>query len=184
MGSKNRVASVIAILVLAAWGGMFRLSFENIQPFQVFHSLLLSSWLKTFSPSTAAMATGVVDILVVNLTGSFALGFLAEVLGGRRVPEWLRDGVATGLIGSFTTFSSFATTVVHLAATSFLSAALYVVLSISGGAILCFAGEKMARRLRTEKSQEQRNGNQQYSGQKRGTRVPSARYPADTEPDR
>lgn len=47
--------------------------------------------------------------LAVNVLGSFVLGFIfASVTAGRKIPENLRDLLTIGLIGGFTTMSSFA----------------------------------------------------------------------------
>jgi CrcB protein len=43
--------------------------------------------------------------LLVNLVGSFVLGFLIGH-GMRSVPAWLRLGVTTGFLGAFTTLSA------------------------------------------------------------------------------
>lgn len=44
-------------------------------------------------------------ILVINLTGSFAMGFVVGH-GFGAWPAWLRMGVTTGLLGSYTTLSA------------------------------------------------------------------------------
>jgi len=75
-----------------------------------------------------------VGTLVVNLVGSFALG----LLHGVDAPTY--TVVGTGMIGAFTTFSSFAR---DTAALTVLGrprlAALYVVASV-GGALMAAAG--------------------------------------------
>jgi CrcB protein len=44
---------------------------------------------------------------VVNVVGSFVLGLLVATLWWRSgVPLWLKAGVGTGFLGSFTTFSA------------------------------------------------------------------------------
>ena len=46
--------------------------------------------------------------LLINLTGSFLLGLVLAVVAERPdAPIWLRTGLAVGLIGSYTTFSTF-----------------------------------------------------------------------------
>lgn len=46
--------------------------------------------------------------LLINTIGSFALGALVSTLWTRsRTPNWLKVGVGTGVVGSFTTFSAF-----------------------------------------------------------------------------
>ena len=54
------------------------------------------------SPGTLSVST-----IVVNVVGSFVLGLLVATLWWRPgVPSWLKAGVGTGLLGSFTTFSA------------------------------------------------------------------------------
>jgi fluoride exporter len=42
----------------------------------------------------------------VNITGCFLIGWFSELLGDS--PDWLRTGMIVGLVGGFTTFSTFA----------------------------------------------------------------------------
>ena len=58
--------------------------------------------LPTASPGTLSVST-----IVVNVVGSFVLGLLVATVWSRSgVPLWLKAGVGTGLLGSFTTFSA------------------------------------------------------------------------------
>jgi CrcB protein len=58
--------------------------------------------LPTASPGTLSVST-----IVVNVVGSFVLGLLVATLWWRSgVPLWLKAGVGTGFLGSFTTFSA------------------------------------------------------------------------------
>jgi CrcB protein len=43
---------------------------------------------------------------VVNLVGCFLIGWFSQTLADS--PDWLRDGMIVGLVGGFTTFSTFA----------------------------------------------------------------------------
>lgn len=73
--------------------------------------------------------------LIINLTGSFVLG-LALVLLIERLPpsRYARAFLAVGVIGSFTTFSSFVVAVAQLASEHHIStAALYLAASVLGG---------------------------------------------------
>ena len=47
------------------------------------------------------------DVLVINVLGSAALGWLAAATQGRG-PAWLYPAVGTGVLGGFTTFSAVA----------------------------------------------------------------------------
>lgn len=63
---------------------------------------VLGLWLKGFALAFP-LAT-----LIVNVLGGFAIGLLAGLsLTRPELPEWLRLGLMTGLLGGFTTFSAF-----------------------------------------------------------------------------
>lgn len=50
-----------------------------------------------------------VGTLVINVTGSFVLGWILSVAGDRLMPsETMRLAVAVGFLGAYTTFSTFA----------------------------------------------------------------------------
>lgn len=51
--------------------------------------------------------------LVINSVGAFLLGALVARLWGT-APSWLKAGLGAGLLGSFTTFSAFAVSLVSL----------------------------------------------------------------------
>ncbi|KQT60249.1 MULTISPECIES: fluoride efflux transporter CrcB [unclassified Aureimonas] len=87
--------------------------------------------------------------LAVNLAGSFAMGLLVEVLARRfgGSPD-LRLLLATGLLGGFTTFSSFTLDVAALAERGELGLAfIYLAASILLGLGALFAGLALARHL-------------------------------------
>jgi CrcB protein len=46
--------------------------------------------------------------LVINVSGSFAIGVLAQLFDQRLVPPATRAALLTGVLGGYTTFSSFA----------------------------------------------------------------------------
>ncbi|WP_228545827.1 fluoride efflux transporter FluC [Microcella flavibacter] len=90
------------------------------------------------------MPTGLAaSTLLVNVVGSLALGVVAGALPVR-APRWLRAGLTAGLLGSFTTFSALAVSVVvladaGLALAAAASLALNLVLGIgaaAGGIVL------------------------------------------------
>jgi CrcB protein len=56
-----------------------------------------------------------VGILVVNLAGAFTLGLLFGLGAQAHWPQWLATGVQTGLIGAYTTYSTWASDSVALA---------------------------------------------------------------------
>jgi fluoride exporter len=78
--------------------------------------------------------------LIVNVLGSAALGFLVARLWPTS-PSWLRAGLGTGLLGSFTTFSAFAVSLVELGPTP--AGIGYLVLSLVLGPGAAFAGLRL-----------------------------------------
>ena len=82
--------------------------------------------------------------LVVNVIGSFALGFLVARVWPTAVP-WLKAGLGPGLLGSFTTFSAFAVQVVALGFS--LSSLLDIVLTMVLGLAAAFGGLALGGRL-------------------------------------
>ncbi|GAA1055784.1 hypothetical protein GCM10017608_30440 [Agromyces luteolus] len=83
--------------------------------------------------------------LIANLVGTFALGWLAGGLWTRpAIPPWLKAGIGSGLIGSFTTLSAVMGAVAILdreEATAL--AALYLGVSLVAGLALAAAGLKL-----------------------------------------
>lgn len=74
-------------------------------------------------------------VLIVNLTGSFFLGYLISFIGARsRLPAWTAPFWAIGVLGSFTTFSTFSVDIVVLLDAGHPGLALsYGVVSVVGG---------------------------------------------------
>lgn len=88
-----------------------------------------------------------VSTLLVNTLGAFALGLLVAALWPR-VPGWVRAGLGPGILGSFTTFSALAVSVVVLTqAGDLVGAVLTVVLSIGLGMLAAWAGLTLGARL-------------------------------------
>jgi CrcB protein len=85
--------------------------------------------------------------LLVNTVGAFVLGLLVAALWPR-VPGWVRVGLGPGILGSFTTFSALAISVVALARTGEIAVAvLSIVLSIGFGMLSAWAGLALGARL-------------------------------------
>jgi CrcB protein len=82
-----------------------------------------------------------------NLSGSFVLGFVLVVLVERfPAARLVRVFVATGIIGAFTTMSTFAVETALLVDDGKAStAAVYVTASVIGGITLAVAGIALAR---------------------------------------
>src|ERR1700733_3056205 len=87
--------------------------------------------------------------LSINVIGSFHMGFLFIVTLERlMIPPSVRVGVLTGVLGGYTTFSTFEMETLLLAENGeFLKAALYVVLSVVIGFAAAFGGAYIARNL-------------------------------------
>ena len=80
--------------------------------------------------------------LIVNLVGAFVLGWLVGGLWTRpSTPNWLKAGIGSGLLGSFTTMSAVLAAVVLLSVSGEAwLAALYLAVSAVGGLALAAAG--------------------------------------------
>ena len=93
-------------------------------------------WLSGFVASTIG-ETFPWGTLIINVVGSFVIGFFATLTGpdGRIiVPSDARMFVMIGICGGFTTFSSFSLQTLNLARDGdFLRAGTYIVLSV----VLC-----------------------------------------------
>lgn len=85
--------------------------------------------------------------LAVNLTGAFALGFLVTFLVQRTgIPGELRLALTAGVLGAYTTFSTFSLeTLALLEDGGWLRAAAYVGANVVGGVLLAWAGQGLAR---------------------------------------
>jgi CrcB protein len=89
------------------------------------------------------------DTLAVNLIGSFLLGLLLALLGGPARRSTARLLFGTGMLGAFTTFSTFSLDTVNLLRNDAgFTAIIYVTTSLAGGLALALAGVGVARRLR------------------------------------
>ena len=102
-------------------------------------------WLGTILPVTAGFPWATV---VVNLVGSGVLAWLshAETLTDKW-PNALSVGLGVGGLGAFTTFSTFSVDTVRLLQTqAWLTASVYVVVTLIGGLVLSGFGVWSARR--------------------------------------
>ncbi|MCL6631043.1 MAG: CrcB family protein [Alicyclobacillus herbarius] len=102
---------------------------------------LISEWVGTVHGFPVAT-------LVINWSGSFFLTWFYTVTLERvSIHPHLRLGIGTGLVGAFTTFSTFTTEVWTLiVARAYLWAGLYVLASFLGGLLLAAAGFYIANR--------------------------------------
>ncbi len=87
--------------------------------------------------------------LSINLIGSFLMGFLfiATLERITIAPEW-RTGILTGVLGGFTTFSTFEMEAFQLVERGeILRMGLYILLSVGLGFLGAFFGVYLARNL-------------------------------------
>jgi CrcB protein len=85
--------------------------------------------------------------LLVNVTGCLALGLLITALFARYPDRpWLRPFLGTGVLGGYTTFSTFAVDAVVLADAGAVGTAVgYVVASVVGGVLAAGTGVVLGR---------------------------------------
>jgi CrcB protein len=84
-------------------------------------------------------------LLMVNLTGAFALGLLTSHGTPGMSPAW-RVGITTGFLGSFTTYSAITTVWLSLSLEgSALSGLGYLVGSLVAGVLSAWGGIEMGR---------------------------------------
>jgi CrcB protein len=86
--------------------------------------------------------------MFVNVTGSFVLGLLFALLveGRIAIAPWLRTGAMVGLIGTYTTFSTFTLETVRLAEEgSYVLAGVNAMGSLAIGLVAVYAGIALGR---------------------------------------
>jgi fluoride exporter len=83
---------------------------------------------------------------VVNITGAFALGLLLALAVRHGWPGWWRPLLGVGLLGGYTTFSTFALESTELALRSMqLTSALYAIGSVTLGMLAAWMGLLLGR---------------------------------------
>lgn len=79
--------------------------------------------------------------LLVNVSGSLAIGLLFALFAERGAPDWLRFGLITGVLGGFTTFSAFSLETIELMrGDGVAGAAVYVFASLVLSLAACGLG--------------------------------------------
>ena len=87
--------------------------------------------------------------LLVNVLGSFCIGFVVASLGGRAdINQALRPMIQVGFLGAFTTFSAFSLDALLLFEQGRLAqAGLYILASVLVCLVACFIGLLAGRSL-------------------------------------
>ena len=84
--------------------------------------------------------------LLINITGSFLLGFLLTYATERHLSPTVATAVTVGFLGAYTTFSTFAWESFVLGDTGRAGvAAVYVAVSVAGGLLAAWGGYELAR---------------------------------------
>ncbi len=93
------------------------------------------------------------DILCINILGSFLLAMTLRYLATvSKFSHSLITGIGIGLIGSFTTFSTFSAQVTDLLLREqYITAAVYILSSLIGGFLAAALGVYVSNRLITRK---------------------------------
>ena len=85
-----------------------------------------------------------VSTVIVNLLGSFFIGVCISLSDKSIITENIRIYIAIGLLGGFTTFSTFSMDLFSLLNKSlYIEIISYLVLSVFGGVLLFIAGYKI-----------------------------------------
>ena len=85
-----------------------------------------------------------VSTVLVNLLGSFFIGVCISLFDKSIITENIRIYIAIGLLGGFTTFSTFSMDLFNLLNKSlYIEMISYLVFSVFGGVLLFFAGYKI-----------------------------------------
>ena len=87
--------------------------------------------------------------LLVNAVGGLCIGLVFAISAGRpEVPDWLRTGLITGVLGGFTTFSAFSLETLLLwregsAGLALANVAINLLLSLGGCALGLWLGRSL-----------------------------------------
>ena len=109
----------------------------------------VARYLINISPLATAFQNFPLPTFVINVMGSFLIGFLLILLTDRfEVSEAVRMAVLVGFLGAFTTFSTFEMEMYGLSSErEYATALLYLLLSVVGGFVAVVAGVRVARLL-------------------------------------
>lgn len=87
---------------------------------------------------------------IANLSGALTLGLLTGALfSADRQPTWLKAGLLTGFLGSYTTTSAFASesTLLAIQEQNIRLATIYIISTLLGGLLLARFGLHLGERL-------------------------------------
>jgi CrcB protein len=109
----------------------------------------VARYLVNFSPLSSMFQSFPLATFLINVSGSFAIGFLTIVFAEKfEVSDNVRAAVIVGFLGAFTTFSTFEYEILDLySGKQTMTALLYVVLSVLVGFIGVVSGVALANRL-------------------------------------
>ena len=109
----------------------------------------MARYLINISPAANLFAKFPFPTFIINISGSFLIGFLLILLTDKiDVSDNLRMAVIVGFLGAFTTFSTFEMEVFGLVRErEFITAAAYMLLSVFVGFIGVIGGVSLARRF-------------------------------------
>jgi CrcB protein len=116
----NGGAEIVAVAIGGVVGTALRWAIDAVLP----HNAVSFPW----------------STLIVNTFGAFLLGCAVSLLWATS-PRWLRAGLGTGLLGSFTTFSAIMVSLVSLGVNGqWLIASGYLASTLLAGFLAAFAG--------------------------------------------
>lgn len=94
-------------------------------------------------------------VLLINAMGSLFLGWFFTIAVPGKITPQLRLAIGTGFTGAFTTFSTFTLDMVRLSeGGEWLQAAMYMIVSLLAGLLLCALGIRLGKRMLEARRQE------------------------------
>ena len=113
-----------------------------------FVGALLRFYVDSLFPVNLTSGQFPISTFIVNMLGSFLLGALtAFVAKSKYFKPYIVTGIGTGLIGSFTTFSTFSLEVMKLIRNGYFKETfLYILLSIIGGVFFAVIGLQIVKK--------------------------------------
>ena len=103
---------------------------------------LLDRYIEQHSESVFPWST-----FTINVTGCLVIGVVIEQLVDRHhLPAWIRVGIVVGVLGGFTTFSTFSQEIFSLLESNDVALALtYAGASVGAGLVAVYAGTLLGR---------------------------------------